>query len=39
VTSAARSVCTPVTGSDLPAQYQGSIYDCAGKADALMALG
>jgi hypothetical protein len=37
VTSAAQSVCTAVTASDLPSQYQGTLYDCAGKSDALRA--
>jgi 4-amino-4-deoxy-L-arabinose transferase-like glycosyltransferase len=35
VFSAVQSVCTPVTGSGVPTQYQGSIYDCAGMAEAL----
>jgi hypothetical protein len=37
VMSAVTSVCTPITDSNLPAQYQSGIYDCAGKADALAA--
>jgi hypothetical protein len=37
VMSAVTSVCTPVTDTSLPAQYQSGIYDCAGKADALAA--
>ena len=35
VMSAVEQSCTAVTGSDVPAQYQGSLYDCSGKADAL----
>ena len=37
ILSAVRAVCTPVTGSDVPAQYSGSLYDCAGAAEALHA--
>jgi 4-amino-4-deoxy-L-arabinose transferase-like glycosyltransferase len=37
VMSAVRNACTPVSSSDLPAQYQGSIYDCSGRAGALRA--
>ncbi|HEY7938613.1 MAG TPA: hypothetical protein VID05_02205, partial [Acidimicrobiales bacterium] len=43
VLSAARQVCTPVTtdstGGSLPQAFSGSLYDCAGKADALRAAG
>ncbi|HZP26806.1 MAG TPA: glycosyltransferase family 39 protein [Dehalococcoidia bacterium] len=37
VISAVRLACTPVSDSSLPAQYQGSLYDCVGKAAALHA--
>jgi 4-amino-4-deoxy-L-arabinose transferase-like glycosyltransferase len=37
VMSAVQSVCTPVTGNGVPAQYSGQIYDCAGKGAALRA--
>ncbi|MCC6237108.1 MAG: glycosyltransferase family 39 protein [Dehalococcoidia bacterium] len=39
VLSAVRSACTAVTDSTLPTQYQGSLYDCAGKSEALAAAG
>jgi 4-amino-4-deoxy-L-arabinose transferase-like glycosyltransferase len=43
VLSAARQVCTPVTtdstGGSLPQAFSGSLYDCAGKADALRGAG
>lgn len=39
VLRAVSQVCTPVNSPTLPAQYQGSIYDCSGKADALRAAG
>ncbi len=39
VMSAVQSACTVVTDPDLPAQYQGAIYDCAGAADALYTAG
>jgi hypothetical protein len=35
VFAAVQAVCAPVTGSGAPAQYQGALYDCAGKAVAL----
>jgi len=38
VMSAAGSACTPVTDTALPANIRGSLYDCAGKAEALRAL-
>jgi hypothetical protein len=37
--TAVRSACTPVSGNDLPAQYQGSLYDCSGAAASLRAAG
>ena len=37
VMAAVRSVCTPVSGTETPAQYTGSLYDCAGAADRLHA--
>ena len=37
VLSAVRSSCAPVNDNTLPAQYRGSIYDCAGHASALAA--
>jgi 4-amino-4-deoxy-L-arabinose transferase-like glycosyltransferase len=37
VMSAVQAVCTQVPSSSAPAQYRGSLYDCAGKADALAA--
>ena len=41
IMSAVRSVCTPVTSAStngkLPTQYDGQIYDCQGKGDALRA--
>lgn len=37
IMSAVRSVCTPVTGTGVPAQYSGSLYDCAGAGDRLHA--
>ncbi len=41
IMAAARSACSPVTattsGGTVPASYAGSIYDCAGRADALRA--
>ena len=40
ILSAVQAVCTPVTtattGGAIPAAYSGSIYDCAGKASALL---
>jgi 4-amino-4-deoxy-L-arabinose transferase-like glycosyltransferase len=43
VIDAARRVCTPVTtwstGGALPQAFSGSLYDCAGKADALGSTG
>ena len=39
VMSAAQSACTPVSDQSLPARYQGVLYDCAGKADAIRARG
>jgi 4-amino-4-deoxy-L-arabinose transferase-like glycosyltransferase len=39
VMSAVRTACTAVSDSSLPTSYQGSVYDCAGAADALTALG
>lgn len=39
VMAAVRSACTPVNAPSLPAQYQGVLYDCAGKADAVRARG
>ena len=42
IISAVRSSCvalTSATTSDLPAAYSGSLYDCAGHADALRAAG
>ena len=38
VLSAVSSSCPVVTDSDLPESYAGSLYDCAGQADALRAL-
>ncbi len=38
VMSVVQSACGAVTDSSLPAQYQGVLYDCAGKADAMRAL-
>lgn len=38
VMSAVEQVCTGVTSSSLPTRYQGSLYDCSGKAAALEAL-
>ncbi len=41
IMAAVRSACAPVTtatsGGTVPASYAGSIYDCAGRADALRA--
>src|SRR5207248_2083088 len=37
VMAAAQTACTQVTDPSLPSRYQGSVYDCAGKADALRA--
>ena len=37
VFAAVESACTPVTGSDVPSQYAGVLYDCANAADALRA--
>jgi 4-amino-4-deoxy-L-arabinose transferase-like glycosyltransferase len=37
VMSAVQSACTPVSDPSLPAQYQGVLYDCVGKADAIRA--
>ena len=37
IMSTVRSACTAVNDSSLPASYQGEIYDCAGKADAIRA--
>ncbi len=37
IMSAVRSVCAPVTGTDVPAQYSGNLYDCSGAAEALHA--
>ncbi len=37
VMAAVRSVCTPVTGSEAPSQYSGSLYDCSGAAERLHA--
>ncbi|MBX7112063.1 MAG: hypothetical protein K1X87_09510, partial [Dehalococcoidia bacterium] len=38
VMSVVRQACTPVTDSTLPARYQGAMYDCQGKADAIRSL-
>jgi len=38
VMSAVEQSCTAVTSPDLPAQYRGTLYDCAGKADALSSI-
>ncbi|MCC6382746.1 MAG: glycosyltransferase family 39 protein [Dehalococcoidia bacterium] len=35
VLEAVRAVCTPINASDLPTQYRGGVYDCAGAAAAL----
>ena len=35
VMAAVQETCTTVTDPDLPPAYQGSLYDCAGVADAL----
>ncbi len=37
VMAAVTAACTPVNDTSLPQQYQGSIYDCAGKAAAVRA--
>lgn len=37
VIEAVRGVCMPVTASELPSQYRGGLYDCAGAAAALQA--
>lgn len=43
ILNAARQACTPVAAStdgiELPSSYVGSLYDCAGAADALAAVG
>ncbi len=38
VMSAVKNACTAVSDNSLPSSYQGSLYDCAGAADALSAL-
>src|SRR5207247_2537253 len=35
VMAAAQTACTQVADPSLPSRYQGAVYDCAGKADAL----
>ncbi|MGD9933480.1 MAG: ArnT family glycosyltransferase [Dehalococcoidia bacterium] len=35
VFAAVQSVCTVVTGNDVPASYAGALYDCAGAAEEL----
>jgi len=35
VMSAVQSACSLVSDPSLPAQYQGELYDCAGKADTI----
>ena len=35
IMSAVRNACAAVTDSSLPAGYQGQVYDCTGKADAI----
>jgi hypothetical protein len=35
VMSAVQSACSIVSDPSLPAQYQGELYDCAGKADTI----
>jgi hypothetical protein len=41
IMSAVRTACTPLTnastGGALPSAYDGQVYDCAGRADALRA--
>lgn len=39
ILSVAQRACTPVNDPSLPARYQGVLYDCAGKADAIRARG
>jgi 4-amino-4-deoxy-L-arabinose transferase-like glycosyltransferase len=39
VLPAVQSACSAVTDPGLPSTYQGSLYDCAGKADALRTQG
>ncbi len=37
IMNAVRSACAPVRDPDLPQRYRTSLYDCAGKAEALAA--